>query len=234
MFFNKEKKLNNIYKEKIILSDNIEKVTIIIPNKDININKSSTNNIHISYYENEFSKFNIIENKTELFIENKVQNAKKINLNNLIAKNKDTISIKLPNKEFSLQLKTINGDVYINLDSAKNMTFDTINSDIRGQVLSTKNITAKSVSGDFEFLHTNCQENLIIETVNGDIETKKCDAKYSHFKTVNGDFKLNFINEKSHYNIKCKQLINTNYLDNNSDKNINIDTVNGDINLSFQ
>lgn len=243
MFGNKVFNVDNDYK--IILDDKIaintiNKIDIDVKNYDVIIKESKDEYLYVKAYGND--KSFIVENNNTYSL----KQATNVNIFFDFSFKEKALTLEIPKSYINdINIKSISGDISINMNLDSNLKLKTTSGDIK--VDQALNIDVTSTSGEIEIDNA---KDTIVSTVSGDVEINKAIIKQinttsgeveiddaqvinkASIKTVSGDVKIKKLND-CYVEFKTtsgdQSIINTNRMSNNT---LIVETVSGDLNVN--
>ncbi len=230
------------YEQKAVMFENADKHLILNETLgEVKIGVSPDDAIHVTYFENNNETYEITETEDTITIDKNYSRSlffgNFINFGPFFTQEIPHIELLLP-KTFAKDIEVHSAACDVDIDdiSADNVVLDVTNGIIDVDGIKANDILAEMVNGEVEISDTAVQ-SIKLSSTNGTVEFDELTADDIEISTVNGFIEGNILGKESDYNISSSVTLGSNTLPSNSDgdtdKTIDISTVNGGIEVDF-
>lgn len=241
-YFNEDE---NYEAESFTSTEEVDKINLQFVNRNVKVIRAEIDHVQIDYFVSDKDPIEVSESNGEIIMTNKVR-WRVFSVFRYVSTEKRTVSVTLPNDlVLDVEIETTNGSIGLeNLADVKSVLLESTNGSITVKgVNSLQDIEVETVNGGLNVQNVTANK-IILETTNGGITVFEATSDDIRLQSTNGGMNVNINGNFENYRVNVRTtngrirfgdlVLASGIMNPNAEKNLEIKTTNGSVDLSFK
>lgn len=241
-YFNEDE---NYEAESFTSTEEVDKINLQCVNRNVKVIRAEIDHVQIDYFVSDKDPIEVSESNGEIIMTNKVR-WRVFSVFRYVSTEKRTVSVTLPNDlVLDVEIETTNGSIGLeNLADVKSVLLESTNGSITVKgVNSLQDIEVETVNGGLNVQNVTANK-IILETTNGGITVFEATSDDIRLQSTNGGMNVNISGNFENYRVNVRTtngrirfgdlVVASGIMNPNAEKNLEIKTTNGSVDLSFK
>lgn len=225
--------------------EEVKKINLQFVNRNVKVIRAEIDHVQIDYFVSDKDPIEVSETGGEVIMTNKVR-WRIFSVFRYVSTEKRTVSVTLPNDlVLDVEIETTNGSIVLeNLEEVKSVLLESTNGSITVKgINSLQDIEVETVNGGLNVQNVTARK-IILETTNGGITVFEATSDDIRLQSTNGGMNVNINGNFESYRVIVRTtngkirfgdlVLASGVMNPNADKNLEIKTTNGSVDLSFK
>lgn len=241
-YFNEDE---NYKAESFTSTEEVDKINLQCVNRNVKVIRAEIDHVQIDYFVSDKDPIEVSESNGEIIMTNKVR-WRIFSVFRYVSTEKRTVSVTLPNDlVLDVEIESTNGSIVLeNLADVKSVLLESTNGSITVKgVNSLQDIEVETVNGGLNVQNVTANK-IILETTNGGITVFEATSDDIRLQSTNGGMNVNINGNFENYRVNVRTtngrirfgdlVLASGIMNPNAEKNLEIKTTNGSVDLSFK